>query len=229
MNRIFSAPHPHQLRMALLMMASCALTLFLVEARLIWFPRFNYFFLITNLVLAATPYVMAFFLYHSPWVVKRTWLLLPALAGWLLAFPNAPYIITDLMHLKSRGGAPLWFDAILLFSAAFNGLMMGLLSLDLVHEIVSARFKPVWGWVAAMGSLAAGSFGIYLGRFERYNSWNVITHPEPLMADIFARFLHPMQHPRTWAMTLVLTAVLTLIYLMFRFVRFRPEERVVGA
>jgi uncharacterized membrane protein len=229
MKPIVIVPNPFQLRMAILMGVSCALTLFLVEVRNLTFPRFNYFFLITNLVLAATPYFISLVLYHSAPLRKHLWLFIPALMAWLLAFPNAPYIITDLIHLKPRGGAPIWFDAILLFTAAFNGLMMGLLSLDMVQEMVSKRFKPLWGWVVAAGSLAAGSFGIYLGRFERYNSWNVITDPKPLAADILDRFVHPFDHQRTWAMTLVLTAVLTLFYLMFRFIRFRPEERVVGA
>jgi uncharacterized membrane protein len=229
MKPIQITPDPWQTRMGATMLLSCGLTAFLVLLRLLLFRHFSYLFLVSNLVLAAVPYVMALVVFHAGWIKQRNILLIPALLGWLLAFPNAPYIITDLIHLHARGNAPLWYDAILLFTAAFNGLLLGLLSLDMMHQVVAAKFRPLTGWAFAAFSLLAGSFGIYLGRFERWNSWDVLTHPEPLAADILHRFIHPMQHPRTYAMTLVLFAVLGLAYLIFRMLRFRPEERVVRA
>jgi uncharacterized membrane protein len=60
----------------------------------------------------------------------RWWL---ALCGWLLFFPNAPYIITDLKHLSHARGVPPWYDATLVFVAALLGLYMGLLSLRRVE------------------------------------------------------------------------------------------------
>lgn len=229
MKPIYITPDPWQTRMAVTMLLSCALTTLLVFVRLLLFRHFSYLFLVNNLVLAVAPYMISLVVFHAGWIRKRNLLLIPALMAWLLAFPNAPYIITDLIHLHQRGGAPLWYDAILLFTAAFNGLLLGLLSLDMMQQVVAAKFRPLTGWAFAAFSLLAGSFGIYLGRFERWNSWDVLTRPEPLAADILHRFVHPMQHPRTYAMTMVLFAVLGIAYLIFRMLRFRPEERVVGA
>ena len=71
---------------------------------------------------------------------KSTSLLLTGLFFWLLFFPNAPYLLTELMHISSLGGDPFWFDLVLLLSFAWSGLMLGHLSLLEVHRIVNERF-----------------------------------------------------------------------------------------
>ena len=73
----------------------------------------------------------------------------------------------------------------------------------------SALFK---GWAFAIFSLVLGSFGIYLGRYERFNSWDVLTNPVELFVDIANRFIHPMQHPRTMLMTVLFSVVLIFGY-----------------
>ena len=98
-------------------------------------------------------------------------------AGWLLFLPNAPYILTDFIHLGRVGGAPLWFDAALIGAFAAAGLALGLASLLVVHHVVEARAGRVVGWAVAVGSLVLSTIGIYLGRFPRFNSWDVVTNP----------------------------------------------------
>lgn len=154
-----------------------------------------------------------------------------ALGGlWLLFFPNAPYLLTEFKHLAPGGVSdqtlpdgvfrlcldrpvPLWFDVLLVMTFAWNGLVLGFLSLYLVHRAVSARIGPAWGWAAAAGAVALGAFGITLGRFERWNSWDLLTRPHHLLADVFSRVADPLAHPRTAAATVGLAAFLLLAYL----------------
>ena len=116
-------------------------------------------------------------------------------AGWLLFLPNAPYILTDFIHLGRVGGAPLWFDAALIGTFAAAGLALGLASLLVVHHVVEARAGRVVGWAVAVGSLMLCTIGIYLGRFPRFNSWDVVTDPHSLVAVILQRLADPLGNP----------------------------------
>jgi uncharacterized membrane protein len=69
--------------------------------------------------------------------------------------------------------------------------------------------------------LFLGSFGVYLGRYLRWNSWDIITEPFRLFYDIADRIINPFEHPRTWGMTLFMGLFLTIIYWSFHLVRKR--------
>jgi uncharacterized membrane protein len=137
-------------------------------------------------------------------------------ALWMLFLPNAPYITTDLLHLAPRPHVPLWYDLALLFSCAGTGLLLGYVSLLDVQAAVEERFGRVRGWGVAAGSLFLSGFGIYLGRFRRWNSWEVLTDPAGLFHDISVRLLHPTSHPRTYAVTLIFGSGLLLGYAALR-------------
>jgi uncharacterized membrane protein len=91
-------------------------------------------------------------------------------AAWLLFLPNAPYNLTDFVHLGRADGAPLWFDAALIAAFAGTGLALGLASLLIVHQVVEARAGRIVGWAVALGSLVLSAVGVYLGRYPRFNS-----------------------------------------------------------
>jgi uncharacterized membrane protein len=132
--------------------------------------------------------------------------------AWLLFFPNAPYLLTDVLHWHPRREAPPWLDLMLLLHFALLGTALGFASLRVVRRVVAARCGP---WVAhgfTVAALLAASFGIYLGRFQRWNSWSVLTAPGRLSADIFSRFFWPWEHPRTWGFTLAMTGVLLTLW-----------------
>lgn len=168
-------------------------------------------FLLWNLFLALIPLGLSLILTR----VNDRRLGLTVVVGWLLFFPNAPYMLTDLIHLKQRGDVPLWFDLILLLSFALVALACGLHSLRTVHLWFERTFSPLTGWMAVLFSLGLTGFGIYLGRFPRWNSWDVVGRPGELLADIANRFLNPFAHSRTWAFTVGFSGLLTLIYLMW--------------
>ena len=102
-------------------------------------------------------------------------------------FPNAPYILTDFLHLGSMGDiVPGWYDVLMLFWFAWTGLMLGVVSLYLMQDIVARALGGAAGWVFVVLAAGFGSFGIYLGRFLRWNSWDLLRRPGPLAGELSA-------------------------------------------
>jgi uncharacterized membrane protein len=168
----------------------------------------TYFFLVWNLFLATIPFVAAEVFARARWrIVAGIAFLL-----WLLFLPNAPYIVTDFIHLRSRPPVPLWFDVLLLISCAGTGLLLGYGSTMLVQRTIGRTWGVRAGWGVAVVALLLSAFGIYLGRFVRFNSWEVLTDPMPLFADIANRLMNPMNHPRTFAVTILYGFALVLGY-----------------
>lgn len=176
-------------------------------------------FLVWNLFLAWLPLIfilLARRLLNSKHRFKQFGIL-SCVCLWLLFFPNSPYIVTDLMHLNHLGGHLLWFDSIGLFVVAFAGLTVGIYSLFVAHQVVSAYtpFKVAWFFIGFSTFLAG--FGLYLGRFVRFNSWDLFTNPVFLLK----RSVLELQNPLAIQMTLVFTLVLFILYLSF-WVLFSP-------
>src|SRR6266478_2578674 len=171
-----------------------------------------YLFLIWNLFLAGIPLVASTGLR----LARHCRLPLTIQAGcfgfWLLFLPNAPYILTDLLHLTAKSPVPAWFDLALLLSCAGTGLLLGYLSLLDVHDIVAQNLGKAIGWVVALSSLLLTGFAIYLGRFLRWNSWDVLVRPTMLF-DIADGLLHPASHSRTFSVTLIFGILLGFGYI----------------
>jgi uncharacterized membrane protein len=184
-----------------------------------------YDFLPWNLFLAWVPVVAAVAVYDGQRRGTSLIRLLPIAVVWLLFLPNAPYLLTDFVHLGSRDDAPLWFDIVLFGSFAWTGMLLGFLSI-FVMQVVVRGFGPVWSWVLVGASLAASSFGIYLGRSLGWNSWDFLVRPGALLEDIWARIADPLAYPRGVGMTLALTAVLWTGYLtLYAFAQLGATER----
>jgi uncharacterized membrane protein len=191
------------------MLAWCAV---LLAARMMRTGSPTFVFLVWNLFLAAIPLVASMALERARGQVMRSGLF----AMWLLFLPNAPYIVTDLLHLRVRPPVPLWYDLALLLSAAGTGLLMGYASVVIVHRMVARLYGKLAGWSVAIASLLLSAFGMYLGRFLRWNSWDIITAPGALLTDIAIRVLNPFDHPKTLAVTAIFGVLLTLGYLALR-------------
>jgi len=176
-----------------------------------------------NLFLAGVPLGISTLLVIFPARAKHSVVFWPAAAVWLLFLPNAPYVITDLVHFRPRSGVPYWFDLVLMISAAWNGLMMGLISLADMQSIVRRRWGSILSWAFAAFSLGLCSFGIYLGRFGRWNSWDALVRPWPLLGEIADRFANPTMHPRTVGVTLLFAAFLSLSYLLLQLIAHRGK------
>ena len=194
----------------------------------VWYTEsFSFFFLNWNLLLAWIPFGVAVMMHALSRSTKRAAMPLAFLfAVWLLFFPNAPYLVSDLMHLAPRQNVPLWYDAMLLFSYAWNGLILGFASLWLIQQLVAERLGAIAGWMLVMTTLLAAGFGIYLGRFERWNSWDVVVDPIGRFGDILAGLLNPLAYPRAIVVTLLFAAFMAIAYStvhLFATTRVQPE------
>jgi uncharacterized membrane protein len=201
--------------LVLILGASLALSTVLIVFRVFLTHRVSFVFLLWNLFLAAIPLGLTLLLGLMEPAQRRRWLL-PVGALWLLFFPNAPYILTDLLHLGEYPGSPRWFDLTLILTAAWNGLMLGYASLLDMQRFVEERLSWAAGWAFSTFTLMLSAYGVYLGRFLRWNSWDIVTNPFSLAYDILDTLLHPAHHPRAWGVTLLLGAFLLLGYLTVR-------------
>lgn len=155
---------------------------------LYWFRAPTYVFLLWNLFLAWVPYLAALKVERlqrlGAWRVSLfLWLCL-----WLAFLPNAPYIITDFVHFRHLPPVPLWYDLILLFAAACTGLALGLLSIYEVHLVLKRWFSKTFAATLVLAAIGLSGFGVWLGRFQRWNSWDIVTRPDALLRDIAETF-----------------------------------------
>jgi uncharacterized membrane protein len=149
--------------------------------------------------------------------------LIVLLIVWLLFFPNAPYIFTDLFHLRLKLAMPLWFDFTMIMSFAWTGLLFGFLSLWDIEKQLAKSMKRKYIAIISVALLFIGSFGIYIGRYLRWNSWDIISEPFKLIYDIGERIINPFSHPRAWGMTILMGIFLNILYWSFRLIRKREE------
>ena len=195
--------------------ALSALVVGLVAFRVVYTLTLDNAGLVWNLFLAWIPLGLAILLYDGR--VRRAGL--AAFAGlgllWLLFFPNAPYIVTDFEHLAGSTGEKFWFDGVLIATAAATGLLLGFVSLYLLQAIVRRGVGARYAWVFVVAALGLGSFGVYLGRVLRWNSWDVFTRPGSLAAELSGVLLNPLAHPRPIGITLLFTSFLVGGYLLF--------------
>ena len=174
-------------------------------------------FLLWNLFLAIVPYFISQFMILQG--VKRLSLKykVPLLVVWLLFLPNAPYLITDLIHLHNFYSNWTWFDLFTVFSFAITGVLFGTLSLLDFYSILNhIHSKKLANLIIPVVCFLSG-YGIYLGRFLRFNSWDVIYKPQILLNDMVTS----LTKPYVWLMSF---AFGTLMTLFFFFVKWIKEE-----
>lgn len=210
------------------LLLSSAACVGMLGVRIMATHRLSHAWLAWNLFLAWVPMVMtlAARAVHRPGSRPRAAAALACAAVWIATFPNAPYLVTDLIHLRPRPGAPLWYDLLLTVAFAWTGFLLGLVSLFLMHAMARRAAGPAAGWTFAILAVAAGSAGIYLGRFLRYNSWDILARPWALLRDVAAGLAEPWQHARTFVFTGAFALLFLSAYLVLcAVVRIGAAER----
>jgi uncharacterized membrane protein len=172
-------------------------------------------FLVWNLILAWIPLVLALVVYDGYRRSRSLLWLTPFLALWLLFLPNAPYIVTDFVHLDADSPAPLWFDGVELSAFAWTGMLLGFVSLYLVHAVLRRRLGAPAAWLVVLCVLGLASVGVYLGRVKRWNSWELITQPGAKLAQVHAHLADPSSLTKAAGVTVVVTLLLAAAYLVF--------------
>ncbi|SIQ37556.1 Uncharacterized membrane protein [Chryseobacterium sp. RU37D] len=173
-----------------------------------------FLFLNWNLFLAWIPFLVSSFLIISK--NKSKILLDIAVVVWVFFFPNSPYILTDLFHLKTRSLVPIWYDLMVILSFAWTGLFCGFISLMDIEKLLSDYVKTSTINYFGIIFLFMSGFGVYLGRFLRWNSWDILNNPLGLFQDIFIRIIYPAEHPKTWGITILMGILLNFMYLMIK-------------
>ena len=212
--KIFLQDNRHNIAVFILINAACLVCIALVVARVAYSESGRHLGLIWNLFLAWIPFILSYFTHAL--LRRRTWLYIffPLTAFlWLIFYPNAPYMLTDLQDLaRSPGGAPLWYDVIIVVWCSWTGMLLGVISLYLMQDLVIRRLGRVIGWIFVFVIAGLSSFGIYIGRFVRLNSWDILQKPTETAMVILGVVIAPSM--RLAAFTFLYTFFFLFIFLL---------------
>lgn len=211
--------------------AGCVMVVF----RAIYMNDTTFTFLIWNLFLTWIPLLLSLAMSYVYSFYQKSFLrsLFMLISGgvWIAFYPNAPYIITDFIHLSGKKfyyategyNIPFaaWYDFVMISLFILTGFLLGFVSLYIVQRLIIDRFNKWIGWLFAVFILFLSSFGIYLGRFIRWNSWDIISNPIALMNSIVESF-----HRYAFAFTITFGLFLFLIYIALYNLTYLNHQRV---
>ena len=142
---------------------------------------------------------------------------------WLVLLPNAGYLITELnmSHRRADDPVPLWYDIVAVLSLTLSGVLNTVLNVLLVQFLVIALVDPNttrpfelgWVWVTGGVILLLVSFGIYLGRYLRFNSWDLM-HPRSFVGKLVEHFREPGRLASTALFCVLHTIFFAIVYLV---------------
>lgn len=188
---------------------SLLFTLSLLIIRVLYTGDINYIFYPWNLFLALVPLYFSRLLLKQNSFNYKSFLLLGL---WLLFIPNAPYLITDIFHFEERPPVPMWFDLVLVSSGAWNGILIFMISLYRIEKFLKlvCNSKIINSLIIIL--LLLCGYGIYIGRYMRYNSWDVVTKPVSILKTSTHHIHHPFQNLNVWLFTFLFASFLGIIY-----------------
>ena len=202
--------HKYKVGVFALLSLSSLVCVALVAARLVFSGSHQYTGLVWNLFLAWIPFVLAYAAYILSWRRRLLYFVIPIFAFlWLIFFPNAPYILTDLQHLgQIPSRAPIWYDVILLLWFSWTGMLLGIVSVSLMQEIIKRQLGRTAGWLFVAAVAAVTGIGLYMGRFIRLNSWDILQDPGGVASSLSDRFADPS------ARSITFIALYTLFFIV---------------
>jgi uncharacterized membrane protein len=212
--RTYFIQNRYSIAVFVLLNVACAVCIGLVLARVAYSDSGRHLGLIWNLFLAWIPFMLAYFAHAVSWRRATLYLVMPLIAFlWLIFFPNAPYMLTDLQDLARRASdAPLWYDVIIVGWSSWTGMLLGVISLYLMQDIIFRSFGRAAGWLFVFVISALSSFGIYIGRFVRLNSWDILQDPAETAQEVLGVIVDPSM--RLAAFTLLYTFFFLFIFLL---------------
>lgn len=143
--------------------------------------------LIWNMILALIAYDAAVLTTISK---KQKWLYPLLLVVWLAFYPNTFYMLTDLVHMTWVGDT-LWNPVSMrLFMAFVPSILFGVYCGIESWNILRERWKWTW-WLDMLvvaGLSYLSSLAIYIGRYDRLNSWDLVTRPQLVIQKLLETF-----------------------------------------
>ena len=208
--------HLLQTEMQRLLFTSVGFGFLLLTARTVYTGGLTFAFLVWNLFLAFVPYFLSYTLTQRPAWIESKWKFASIFIAWLLFVPNSFYMITDLFHLYDSYSVPRWYDLLLIFCFAWNALLMGILSVRHMEKIVQAMWLYRFDWFFVYPVMLLNALGVYIGRYLRFNSWDIVSNPFWLIADMVHLLLHPVQYKSGWGMIICFSFFLSILYMTLR-------------
>ena len=185
---------------------------FLLCIRVIITGRVEFVFLLWNGWLAFVPFAMTRWVARYSFIRNQHWLFAAFVMAWLLFIPNSFYLLTDLFHLGQFRTMTPWFDLLLIFSFAWAGLLLGIQSVHTMMQILRRRVKRRMFFYPEALAMWLIALGVYIGRYLRYNTWDVVVRPADVITDLAGMALHPFRHLDEWAMITAYSMFLSLAY-----------------
>lgn len=196
-------------RCYLLLLSTFCISVLIV--RMVYTGSITYRFMAINLILAWIPYlisrVIAGTLKENNIILKISLIFL-----WLLFFPNAVYMTTDILHLYEYPSVPLWYDLIMLLAFAWCGLLLGLHSLKHVNQRLFVDRNNFMSMLFCFSIFFLAGIGIYLGRYLRWNSWDLIIDPYRLIYEFADLMKNEFQLANMLSLALLFAIFLSILY-----------------
>jgi uncharacterized membrane protein len=186
--------------------------------RVIIWGKFSFIYILWNIFLAFIPFIISSLLLSYTKIDKfKKTIFIIGIFFWLLFIPNAPYIITDFIHLGEIRAVPIIFDTFLLFSSASLGLIIGFHSFFHIEQIIKVKHSPRVTSIIMGLIILLISFGIYLGRFLRFNSWDIFINHTSLIKNIWKIFTISSSRVEVFLYTLLFFFFLVLFYKSWKY------------
>jgi len=181
--------------------------------RIILWGKMSFVYILWNLFLALIPFVISLILLYLHKEGKLNKLIfIIGIIFWIIFLPNAPYLVTDLIHLGETKIVPIIYDTLLLFSSALLGVVLAFYSLSHIEEIVRKSLSKKKTILIMILIILLVSFGIYLGRFLRFNSWDIFVNHYALLKNIWEILSQMAGHAEVYLFTIMYSFFLFFSY-----------------
>lgn len=191
-----------------------AINVIVLFARNMVLGNHDYNFLLWNLFLGFLPLLVAFLLDGFYEKINKYLLWFGSLV-WLLFYPNAPYMISDLIHVELDKEAIL-YDTLIIFSMAMLSLFYGFLSLKIMYQVFKKMSGNRLANIAIIASLLLSSLGFYMGRILRFNSWDAFTHPLKVLEEVWQHLFPIGDNLTTYVVIILFGGIQYMLLIMMK-------------
>ena len=215
MKNFYQKNIPKEIRISLLV------SFILILFRIILSDSIDFAYLIWNIFLALIPFIISsVFLVFKDKIKDTRYLFLFILGSiiWLIFFPNTFYLVTDLIHLGEGGFVPIWYDGLMLLSIAWLGIILGFYSLFQIEELFLNKFNTIISRITTTCLIFLTSFGVYLGRFIRLNSWDLFLESKESLDNIWNIFKNKNNLKEAFIFTFIFFIFFTTTFFFWKYI-----------